>query len=65
MKNFLQFIGIVAVLDGIWTGFGGKILIRSQGWIHPSWKFSIISSIVGLILILISKIYFSSKKSIK
>ena len=55
MKKSLFFIGIISLIDGFWTLFGGKILIRSQGWVHPSMKFSLISMCVGMILIVISK----------
>ena len=62
MRNLLLFGGIISILDGIWTFFGGKTLIRSQGgWVNVSFSYSITSIIGGIILILIANIYFKKK----
>lgn len=63
MKNIIKFIGIILVIDGVWTLLGGKILIRSEGWVDTSIKFSILSIITGILLIFLSKKYFRHKKT--
>ena len=62
MRNLLLFGGIMSILDGIWTFFGGKTLIRSQGgWVQVSLSYSLTSMIVGIIFVLIANTYFKKK----
>ena len=65
MKKLIKLLGIFSIFDGIWTLFGGKVLIRSEGWIEPSLKYSFVSIIVGIILLLISNIYLKDNSEIK
>jgi hypothetical protein len=56
MRKFIFWLGIIFIIEGIWTLLGGKILIRTEGgFVSPSFEFSILSIIIGVILILISR----------
>jgi len=58
MKKLINLVGIFSIFDGVWTLFGGKTLIRSEGWVEPSLTYSLVSILSGAIFILISHIFF-------
>ena len=65
MKKFILIIGILSVVEGIWTMIGGKILIRSKGYLSTSINYSICSILIGTILIYISKRFIKKEKYVK
>lgn len=58
MKNKLNsfsyvFLGIIFIVEAVWSFCGGKIYIKYTGWIEPSIQMSITSMAIGIIFICI------------
>jgi len=64
MNSFEWYVlGIILFLDGIWTLFGGKTLLRGKGWTHPSTEYSILMIFFASLILVTSKLYFKYKKT--
>ena len=67
MKNKLNsfsyvFLGIIFIVEAVWSFCGGKIYIKYTGWIEPSIQMTIASMAIGIIFICIG-IFYNSKHS--
>jgi hypothetical protein len=56
------FLGIILLLDGIWTSFGGETPFKGKGWLHPSFEYSVLTIAIGCTILISTKLYFRHNK---
>jgi len=56
-------LGIVLLLDGIWTLFGGKTSFKGKGWTHVAIEYSILIIFFSSLILVGTKLYFKHKKT--